>query len=84
LQFKCIRNIFEKGGKFRNSNLTDKIVWWVVVDHQLLLIDPEENFSVFRLLKEVQKPLEVLIVPHFRFDKLFQVLLDLVDHPYES
>jgi hypothetical protein len=56
----------------------------VVVDHELLFINPEENLSVFLLLKEVQEPLEVLSVPHFRFNELFQVLLDLVDHPDKS
>jgi hypothetical protein len=53
----------------------------VVVYHELFLVNPEENFGVFRLLKEVEQPLEVLSVPHLGADELFQVLFNLVDHP---
>jgi len=53
----------------------------VVVYHKLFLINPEENFGVFRLLKEVEQPLEVLSVPHLGADELLQVLFNLVDHP---
>jgi hypothetical protein len=56
----------------------------IVVDDDLLILNPEEELGVLWLIQKIEKPLIVLRLPHFRWDKLTKVLLKLVHHPNKS